>query len=218
MAQEAVDKAVALGRLDAGRCLTARLPLVGAVERAELARIRAPAWLVARYGWWAAAELRSWILGRPNPQEGGTGRHRYAPEFRARSSIRLRRDGRSPTSRGARASVTSRSYTCRSTRSDSRTASTADLSPARRARRRPSSSRHARDRRPRGRAEDHPTGVGAGAGGGGAEGGRGLHAGGRPGVAGAGRLPRAEGPRVRLLPVAAGHDPSGRSGTFGTPI
>jgi glycerol-3-phosphate dehydrogenase len=50
MARDAVDAAVAQGGLTAGRCATARLPLVGAAPRAELAAVRAPRRLVQRYG------------------------------------------------------------------------------------------------------------------------------------------------------------------------
>jgi glycerol-3-phosphate dehydrogenase len=50
MAQDAVDAAVRSAGLTAGPCRTRRLPLVGAVARAELARVEAPARLVRRYG------------------------------------------------------------------------------------------------------------------------------------------------------------------------
>lgn len=50
MAQDAVDRAVALRGLAAGACVTESLGLVGALPRAELARIDAPARLVRRYG------------------------------------------------------------------------------------------------------------------------------------------------------------------------
>jgi glycerol-3-phosphate dehydrogenase len=50
MAQDAVDAAVRLRRLDAGPSRTRRLPLVGAAMRSALAGIDAPARLVARYG------------------------------------------------------------------------------------------------------------------------------------------------------------------------
>jgi len=62
MAQDAVDVAVRTGRLDAGRCRTARLPLAGATSRAELARLTATApsaRLVRRYGADAALVLDS---------------------------------------------------------------------------------------------------------------------------------------------------------------
>jgi glycerol-3-phosphate dehydrogenase len=55
MAQDAVDTAVALRDLPAGRCRTRRLPLVGAAPRTALDRVEAPARLVARYGTEAAA-------------------------------------------------------------------------------------------------------------------------------------------------------------------
>lgn len=57
MARDAVDTAVARGGLTAGRCGTARLPLVGAAPRAELAAVRAPRRLVERYGTEAVAVL-----------------------------------------------------------------------------------------------------------------------------------------------------------------
>ncbi len=50
MAQDAVDAAVAKRDLRAGPSRTARLPLVGAASRDELAAIRAPRRLVRRYG------------------------------------------------------------------------------------------------------------------------------------------------------------------------
>jgi glycerol-3-phosphate dehydrogenase len=50
MAQDAVDAAVRSVGLTAGPCRTRRLPLVGAVARAELARVEAPSRLVRRYG------------------------------------------------------------------------------------------------------------------------------------------------------------------------
>jgi glycerol-3-phosphate dehydrogenase len=53
MAQDALDTAVRQGRLDAGPCRTRRLPLAGAVPRAELARLTATSpspRLVRRYG------------------------------------------------------------------------------------------------------------------------------------------------------------------------
>jgi glycerol-3-phosphate dehydrogenase len=50
MARDAVDAAVAAGRLRAGPCRTARLPLVGAVPTGEAASAGLPARLVARYG------------------------------------------------------------------------------------------------------------------------------------------------------------------------
>jgi glycerol-3-phosphate dehydrogenase len=50
MAQDAVDRAVQLAGLTAGRCRTRRLPLLGAAPRAELARLDAPARLVRRFG------------------------------------------------------------------------------------------------------------------------------------------------------------------------
>ena len=50
MAQEAVDAVVARLGFTARPCLTGRLPLVGAAPRPALARMAAPARLVARYG------------------------------------------------------------------------------------------------------------------------------------------------------------------------
>ncbi|ONH29735.1 glycerol-3-phosphate dehydrogenase/oxidase [Pseudofrankia asymbiotica] len=57
MARDAVDAAVAHAGLDAGACRTARLPLVGAAPRAELAAVAAPRRLVERYGTEAPAVL-----------------------------------------------------------------------------------------------------------------------------------------------------------------
>lgn len=57
MARDAVDAAVTTARLSATACRTARLPLVGAGSPAQLARVAAPARLVARYGVEAAAVL-----------------------------------------------------------------------------------------------------------------------------------------------------------------
>lgn len=50
MAADAVDAAVTHAGLSAGPCRTARLPLVGAAPAARLARLSAPARLIARYG------------------------------------------------------------------------------------------------------------------------------------------------------------------------
>jgi glycerol-3-phosphate dehydrogenase len=50
MAQDALDRALAVRGLDAGPCRTARLPLVGAAPRDQLARVEAPPRLVRRYG------------------------------------------------------------------------------------------------------------------------------------------------------------------------
>ncbi|MFD5266356.1 glycerol-3-phosphate dehydrogenase/oxidase [Streptomyces sp. NPDC058335] len=50
MAQDAVDAAVASGRLTAARCRTARLPLVGAAPARTLRTVAAPRRLVQRYG------------------------------------------------------------------------------------------------------------------------------------------------------------------------
>jgi glycerol-3-phosphate dehydrogenase len=50
MAEDAVDAAVATGRLTAGPSPTATLPLVGAAAPRRLAALRAPARLIRRYG------------------------------------------------------------------------------------------------------------------------------------------------------------------------
>jgi glycerol-3-phosphate dehydrogenase len=50
MAEETVDAVVERVRRGAPRSRTSRLPLVGAAPRSELARVEAPARLVARYG------------------------------------------------------------------------------------------------------------------------------------------------------------------------
>ena len=55
MAEDAVDAAVATGRIGAGPSPTASLPLVGAASPAALAAVRAPRRLVRRYGTEAAA-------------------------------------------------------------------------------------------------------------------------------------------------------------------
>ncbi|MEW2411220.1 glycerol-3-phosphate dehydrogenase/oxidase [Streptomyces griseoviridis] len=57
MAQDAVDTAVRVHGLAAGRCRTAALPLVGAAPQAVLAAVRAPRRLVQRYGTEAPAVL-----------------------------------------------------------------------------------------------------------------------------------------------------------------
>jgi glycerol-3-phosphate dehydrogenase len=57
MARDAVDAATAHAGLPPAPCRTARLPLVGARPAAELARLAAPARLVARYGAEAPAVL-----------------------------------------------------------------------------------------------------------------------------------------------------------------
>ncbi|WP_127781736.1 glycerol-3-phosphate dehydrogenase/oxidase [Rhodococcus sp. X156] len=63
MAQDAVDHAVALRGLDAGPCVTAKLGLVGALPRAELLGVDAPARLVHRYG--AEAPVVRSVVERP---------------------------------------------------------------------------------------------------------------------------------------------------------
>ncbi|HEY0903918.1 MAG TPA: glycerol-3-phosphate dehydrogenase/oxidase [Marmoricola sp.] len=50
MAQDALDKALSLTRLEAGPCRTRRLPLLGAATRAELAAVDAPERLVRKFG------------------------------------------------------------------------------------------------------------------------------------------------------------------------
>lgn len=50
MAQDAVDKAVAVNAVTAGPCCTRQLPLLGAGTRSELAGVEAPARLVRRFG------------------------------------------------------------------------------------------------------------------------------------------------------------------------
>jgi glycerol-3-phosphate dehydrogenase len=57
MAEDAVDRAVVVGSLDAGRCRTRDLPLLGAASRDALARVEAPARLVRRHGTEAGAVL-----------------------------------------------------------------------------------------------------------------------------------------------------------------
>jgi glycerol-3-phosphate dehydrogenase len=57
MAEDAVDKAVAAARIDAGPCHTRSLPLLGAASHQELAGLTAPARLVRRFGTEAAAVL-----------------------------------------------------------------------------------------------------------------------------------------------------------------
>ncbi len=57
MAQDAVDRAVEVGRLDARPCRTRSLPIVGAAPRETLAVLDAPARLVRRHGTEAAAVL-----------------------------------------------------------------------------------------------------------------------------------------------------------------
>ncbi|MFJ4753329.1 glycerol-3-phosphate dehydrogenase/oxidase [Streptomyces sp. NPDC088763] len=59
MAEDAVDAAVATGRIGAGPSPTASLPLVGAASPAALAAVRAPRRLVQRYGTEAAAVAAS---------------------------------------------------------------------------------------------------------------------------------------------------------------
>ncbi|MCX2967401.1 MULTISPECIES: glycerol-3-phosphate dehydrogenase/oxidase [Streptomyces] len=65
MAEDAVDAAAAGAGLRVGPCRTKRLPLLGAAPRAELARVAAPARLVARYGTEAPAVLAE-ADGRPD--------------------------------------------------------------------------------------------------------------------------------------------------------
>ncbi|MBW1601544.1 glycerol-3-phosphate dehydrogenase/oxidase [Streptomyces sp. JJ66] len=65
MAEDAVDAAAANAALRVGPCRTKRLPLVGAASPAALARVPAPARLVARYGTEAPAVLAE-ADGRPD--------------------------------------------------------------------------------------------------------------------------------------------------------
>ncbi|WP_340557795.1 glycerol-3-phosphate dehydrogenase/oxidase [Streptomyces sp. GSL17-111] len=65
MAEDAVDTAAANAGLPVGPCRTRNLPLVGAATPAELARVDAPARLVARYGTEAPAVLAE-AAGRPD--------------------------------------------------------------------------------------------------------------------------------------------------------
>ncbi|MDP3893380.1 glycerol-3-phosphate dehydrogenase/oxidase [Nocardioides sp.] len=57
MAQDAVDAALAAGRIDAGPCLTRQLPLSGAAPRSVLAALELPPRLVRRFGTDAALVL-----------------------------------------------------------------------------------------------------------------------------------------------------------------
>jgi glycerol-3-phosphate dehydrogenase len=50
MAEDAVDKALSVAGISAGRCRTKRLPLLGAGSRDDLARVDAPVRLVRRFG------------------------------------------------------------------------------------------------------------------------------------------------------------------------
>ena len=50
MAQDAVDRALAVGQIDAAPCRTRALPLIGAASSTELADVAAPARLVRRFG------------------------------------------------------------------------------------------------------------------------------------------------------------------------
>jgi glycerol-3-phosphate dehydrogenase len=59
MAEDAVDAAVAQGRLGAGACRTRRLPILGAAPRTVLATLEQPARLVRRYGTEAELVLAS---------------------------------------------------------------------------------------------------------------------------------------------------------------
>ncbi|SDP17306.1 glycerol-3-phosphate dehydrogenase [Actinopolyspora xinjiangensis] len=72
MAEDAVDEAIRRSGLHAGPCRTGRLPLVGAADRARLARVRAPRRLVARYGTEAPAVLEQ-AGGDPAALEPVTG-------------------------------------------------------------------------------------------------------------------------------------------------
>ncbi|WP_460866313.1 glycerol-3-phosphate dehydrogenase/oxidase [Rhodococcus aerolatus] len=68
MAEDGVDAAAAAGGLAAGPCRTARLPLVGAARRAELAGVAAPRRLVERYG----TEAPAVHAAGPEPVAPGT--------------------------------------------------------------------------------------------------------------------------------------------------
>lgn len=57
MAESAVDTAIKQGQIQAGPCRTKRLPLVGAAHPNRLAKVPAPARLIARYGTEAPAVL-----------------------------------------------------------------------------------------------------------------------------------------------------------------
>ena len=57
MAEDAVDRAVAVTHLEAGPCVTRSLPLLGAAPRDELAGLRAPERLVRRFGTEATAVI-----------------------------------------------------------------------------------------------------------------------------------------------------------------
>ncbi|MEO7352336.1 MAG: glycerol-3-phosphate dehydrogenase/oxidase [Marmoricola sp.] len=69
MAEDAVDKAVATARLDAGPCVTRSLPLVGAAPRGELAALRAPERLVRRFGTEAAGVLADAVAVTGLPED-----------------------------------------------------------------------------------------------------------------------------------------------------
>ncbi|HET7351004.1 MAG TPA: glycerol-3-phosphate dehydrogenase/oxidase [Marmoricola sp.] len=58
MAQDAVDRALAVNAITAAPCRTRDLPLLGAASRGELARLSAPARLVRRFGTEATEVLR----------------------------------------------------------------------------------------------------------------------------------------------------------------
>ncbi|GGC60741.1 glycerol-3-phosphate dehydrogenase/oxidase [Hoyosella rhizosphaerae] len=63
MAADAIDHAVKYAHLDAGPCLTANLPLLGAAPRRTLRGLNAPARLVRRYGREANLVLNNPVLG-----------------------------------------------------------------------------------------------------------------------------------------------------------
>ena len=71
MAEDALDSAVKERGLKAGPCRTRRLPLVGAADRDTLARVAAPARLVARYGTEATAVVADVPPELRGPIEGG---------------------------------------------------------------------------------------------------------------------------------------------------
>ncbi len=65
MAEDAVDRAVGLAGIAAGRCRTRDVPLVGAAASATLARLAAPRRLVERHG---AEALRVMALANEHPE------------------------------------------------------------------------------------------------------------------------------------------------------
>ncbi|MGZ4640016.1 MAG: glycerol-3-phosphate dehydrogenase/oxidase [Actinomycetes bacterium] len=72
MAQDAVDKAVAVSGLRAGPCRTRRLPLLGAGSAAELTAVQAPERLVRRFGTEAPLVLANALAHGLTPEEALT--------------------------------------------------------------------------------------------------------------------------------------------------